>query len=66
MFDQQQNPNFVKYHHIMNIPAKLSYNRLSCFGKKILKCENITGEESQWVQSDDNSSQDPSDKMSLN
>ena len=50
----------------MNIPAKLSYNRLSCFGKKILKCENITGEESQWVQSDDNSSQDPSDKMSLN
>jgi hypothetical protein len=40
--------------------VKLQWIKL--FWKRILKCEKITGEDSQWMQIDDNSSQDPSDK----
>jgi len=46
--------------------SQVKLQQVKLFWKRILKCEKITGEESQWMQSDDNSSQDPSDKMSLN
>jgi hypothetical protein len=62
--DQHQKLKLCKVPPHIEHSSQVKLQWIKLFWKRILKCEKITGEDSQWMQIDDNSSQDPSDKMS--